>query len=428
MAERPKPEPVLKPEDYQGDQTRQSHQLLAEIVNRLGAVGSKLTDLDGNVQKQIAGHAADIATLREDIESVQREAAKRFVKLAEHYSGGRPYRGRFPDAQTARAAGLLVIYALTQDAAAKAELEKAGINPTVGAEGGFLMPDLLVTDLVRNVEEAGVWERNVDMMNTPVLTGGIPTRTGGLTVYYPDYETAATPSAATFGRKNFALKRHSVYVLVERWMLQSQLAVALAEFVTTEMSYALALAEDTNWFMGDGTSTYCGYHGLMKDTTIGSYTPTADYDEFSELIGATTDPLSRVLGTLPAWAAGDGCKWYMHSSVFFGYMGVKDSAGMPIVQLYMSGNGLAKVLFGYPVEWVQVMPAVGSAGDTVSSPMLVAGNLRRACLGFRHAAGIAMRSSEHVKFAEGQVAMLLEVPQDRVVKDPTGVCRLLTHS
>lgn len=428
MADQAKTPGVLTPSDYQGEQTRQSHELLAEIVNRLGTVGAKLTDLDDRVQKELGGHARDISKLRDDLDTVQRDGAKRFLKLAAQHSRGGAYRGHFADAQEARAAGLFIIAALTREKAAVDALEQAGIQPTVGAEGGFTMPELLVSQLVRNVEEAGIWERNVEMMDAPVLTGGIPTRTAGLTVHYPDYEQAATPSAPTFGRRNFKLQRHSVYVLIERWMLQSRLAVALAEFVMTEMSYALARAEDTNWFVGDGTSTYAGYTGLLNDGTIGSHTPTDDLDEFTELIAATTGPLSKVLGTLPAWAAGNGCKWFMHSSVFFGYMGVKDSAGMPIVQLYLSGNGLAKVLFGYPVEWVQVMPAVGSTGDTVSSPMLVAGDLRRACQGFRHMAGISVRSSEHVKFAEGQIAMLLDVPQDRVVKDPAGVCRLITHS
>ncbi len=429
MAEKPQnPGGVLTPADYQGEQTRQSHQLLGEIVARLERHGGQLAELDAKTQKALAGHAQDVAKLRDDFDAVRRDGAKRFHKLAEHGARDGRYRGRFGGPEAARAAGLAIIVALTRSETARLELEQSGIKPTVGAEGGYLMPDLLLRDIIANVEEAGVWERNVDMTPVPVLTGGLPSRTGGLTVYYPDFEGAATPSAPTFGRKNFALKRHTVYVLIERWMLQSELAVALAEYVASEMSYALALAEDANWFVGGGTAAHGGYTGLLNDATIKSYTPAADYDEFSELIAASTDPLSRVLGTLPAWAAGDGFRWYMHSSVFFGYMGVKDSAGMPIVQLYLGGAGFQKSLFGYPVEWVQVMPAVGSAGDTVSSPMLLGGNLRRACQGLRHTAGIRMASSEHVAFANEQVALLLSVAQDRVIKDPDGVCRLITHS
>lgn len=75
------------------------------------------------------------------------------------------------------------------------------------------------------------------------------------------------------------------------------------------------------------------------------------------------------------------------------------------------------------------MPSMGHATlDGASKPMMLGGNLRRACKTFRHKAGMEIRTSEHVKFAEGQVAMLLEVAQDRVVADTNGVCRVITHS
>lgn len=82
----------------------------------------------------------------------------------------------------------------------------------------------------------------------------------------------------------------------------------------------------------------------------------------------------------------------------------------------------------YPVELTQVLPGVGSADDGASKPMLLFGDLEQACRVFRSKSGMELRTSEHVKFAEGQLAMVLDVWQDRVVADENAIGRLITHS
>jgi len=415
--------PGTKPDAIKTPQEVQVEQLVAELAGKLESIGASYNDLDAKYQAQFKGQADEIAKLSNSMEKVQADAIKRFHAIAGHYQRGGDYRGPFADREQAAQFGRMVAAIMQHDhAALKAEYDKAAISLTKGPEGGYLMPELLLAGIIRNVEEAGVFERNCPAIPVSVMSGGGARRTGGLTVYYPDFGVAGTASTPTVGDTRFALKRFVVGTEVDNWMLASDLAVALGDWVATEISYGLMLAADSDWFVGDGTSGYCGYTGLFKRTDLLSVGGDSGDDTFAEMIAKSTYYLGTVLGTAPLWVHNSSPKWFMHLLIFFQYLGVRDTAGQPIANVMQAQTGLPFYLMGYPVEPVQVAP---SATD-VSTVFTLFGALTRACRVYRHSKAVELKSSDQLKFWEAQTVFAADVPQDMTVVDGNGVVQLKT--
>lgn len=399
--------------------------LLTDLNNAVARFG----ELTPKMEAQFKAHAEDIAKLRDTVSAMERTSEQRFAAVLQRHQAGGEYSGHYASPEQARAVGnvLLAVAGRTRFAeadlrAAGVPLEAAAVAPSPDASGGYLVGDTLMREIVRNVAEAGVFEANCPAMDTTELKGGFPRRTGGLTVHYPEFGAAATASTPAFGRANFSLVRHAVLSVVDKWMLRANLAIPLAEFVAQELGDALALAEDTNWFIGTGTSSYGGYTGVFKDTGTLSEGGDSGDDTFVEMIGESSDYLARCIGTLPAQFHA-GAKWYMHHKIFWSYMGIKDSAGAPVLAgVYASAGQPTLGLMGFPVALTAVAPST----TAVSTTMAILANLRKACKVLRFNGGGTIQFSEHHKFAEGQMAYLLDLPQDRVIVDPNGIVRLVT--
>jgi len=413
-----------KPDALKTPQEVQVEQLVAELAGKLEHFGALFSELDTKLQAQFKGQADEIAKLSSSIASVQANAIKRFHAIADEHRRGGDYRGPFASREEAGQFGRVVAAIMRRDhAAMKEELEKAAISPTKGTTGGYLMPELLLGGIIRNVEDAGVFERNCPAIPVNVMSGGAVKRTAGLTVYYPDYGVAGTASTPGAGQRRFELKRFVVGTEVDNWMLASDLAVALGDWVATEISYALALAEDTNWFVGTGTNEYCGYTGLFKRTDLLSVAGVSGDDTFDEMIAKSTLYLGEMLGTAPLWVHNSSPKWFMHLLIFFKYLGVRDTAGQPIANVMQAqGGGLPFWLMGYPVEPVQVAPSA----TAVSTVFALFGALARACRVYRHSKAVELKSSDQLKFWEAMTVFAADVPQDMQVADTNGIVQLKT--
>jgi HK97 family phage major capsid protein len=403
----------------QTDQDRQVAGLLNEVLDK---IDQRFTDLDERTQSQFRQQAGEISRMNTSLTDTRQTSIKRFHEIAQHYRQGGDYRGPFRDAEQARNFGRVVAAIAGRDHRAWEDLEKAGISPGKGSTGGFLLQEILLKELIRNVEESGIFERNCPAMPVNGLSGGTPKRTSGLTVYYPDFGVAATASTPTLGMSNFNLKRHVVALEVDNWMLGSELAIALGDYIAEEFAYALALAADTNWFMGDGTAGYCGYTGLFKRTDLPSVVGDSGDDTFSEMIAKSTYYLAQMLGKLPIWGHRSDPRWFMHLLTFFNYLGVRDSVGQPIANIIMQQGGVPFWLMGYPVEPLSIAPST----TAVSTTFALFGSLKRACRVYRHANASEFKSSDQLKILEGQTVFVADVPQDMTVRDVNGLVQLKT--
>jgi HK97 family phage major capsid protein len=291
------------------------------------------------------------------------------------------------------------------------------------------LAEQLLGDMMRDVDAAGVFLRLCPPIGVNSLSGGTPKGTNGVTVYHPQFGSTCALSTMGFGRNDFNLIRYVAAVEVDGWMLASELAVALAEYVREELVYGLALATDTEWFMGDGSATYGNFTGLFK-LASGVKTVTGDSgdDTFAKITAKTTYYLSKMRGELPDWAWRSGAAWIMHPTVFFPMLGVRDSGGMPIVNIMLAQpGGVPLWLMGAPVELTTTAPSV----TAVSTPFMLLAALKRACRTYRHNRAIEFKMSDQLgleKWIANLNAFAADVPMDRVIRNGNGLVQLITHS
>ena len=409
-------------QEIQSDQERGYASLLTDVLDK---IDERFSELDTATQEKFLGAAAEVAKLQNDLRLANSNYAQRFAMAVDGARQG-SYKGPFRDASQAANFGRLIAATVIGDKAALADLQRAGVSMETGPAGGALVRGFLADGVMRNVETYGVFARSVPPTLVGAQSGSMVTRTGGLTVYHPDLGSAATQSAPSFGRINFSLNRWSTLSLVDRWFMESDLAVALGDFIATEIAQAIAYCMDLYGFMGDGTSTYARIVGAFKAAGTNQLVVTGDAgdDTFAEMIAKSTYYLAAAMGKLPVWAHAAGPRWYMHLSTFFGYLGVRDTVGRPIAEILAADRPWPFMLMGYPVEICQLAPSQTAA----STVFAVFGALARGWRVFRHRQGLEVRSSDHYKFAEGQIAIVGDVAQDIVECDNQAYVQIATHS
>ena len=275
----------------------------------------------------------------------------------------------------------------------------SGENDTAG---GFLAPITMRDDMIVLQEKHGVCRANTLVWPLSSDFEVVPKQTGELSVYCPGAGTAPTESDPTFGQVGIQAHEWLTYTLVNR-NISEDAVVAVGQIVANSIARAFAKKEDNCAFNGDGTATYFNIQGLRAalvavDGTIANIAGliVGAGNAYSEL---TLANFESVAGILPEYAD-EGAAWYC-SRVFYWTV-------MARVALAAGGANATEVqmfprehqFLGYPVRFTQVMPTA-EANDQVCC---LFGDLGLASkLGDRRTLEVA--TSEHVKFAEGQIAI-----------------------
>lgn len=406
------------------EQEQQFAQAIGEFAGKVEKIGERLSQADAKTQADFKEACAQISKLSDEVKLTQARYRERFEALvAEHLEGG-VYRGPFASAQQAEQFGRICLAIGRRDRAGIERLT-AAVQSAPGASGGYLVLPQMLDAIIRNVEEYSIIEQ--DALRWPMAgpIGSMLKRTGGMTCYFPELGVAPAASDPAVGTINLQLTMHCVLSYVDRSLLVDALAIPLANFIVTELAYALAVKQDSCGLIGDGSSTYARVNGLFKRADLLSVTADSGDNTFQEVIDATTKYLGKCAGTLPQWAdAGDGARWYMHRSIFFGYMGARDSQNRPLTELLVTGQRPQLLLAGYPVRIAQAAPALSASA--ASTCLAVLANLRETTLLARHVNGVEIRESDQYKFAERQVAYLLECRQTIAERDGNAGVRLIT--
>ena len=406
-------------------QAEQSQQWMDRATAVMERHGRSIQELPAKVRESLVAELGEIAKLRDEVAGLRDGYGKRFRAIAEQHDGTRTYKGCFHSAEQAKVFGKFIRAAVNRDHAAIEELqEKAALSTQTGAGGGFLAPTALVAEFINNVEKYGVFERNSPFVTVESEMFMQPKRAQGATVYYPDYGGEPSESALTFAKVEGKLPRWSVLVIVDRWMLRSNLEIALAEYVVQEMSRALAQAADTNGFVGTGGDTHAKITGAFKTGNANVVTADSGDDTFQEVIDGSVKYLGKVVGAAPDWTEAFDPRWYMHRTIFWGYMAVRDSQNRPIADIFHTGERPQAVLLSYPVEMTQVAPKLSDSA--VSTVMAVWGGLRAAYGAYRFTGGIDFSTLEELKRLKGQVVLVADVLQTIVEKDGNAIVQLKT--
>ena len=374
----------------------------------------------------------------ESIKLLQKQIkASSRLSAAPLFEGGK-YNGLFSSPQEARAFALLVTACVTAGTRLSDRAEKAvkalsdmGIEPywldangrkamtgSSQAGGGGLVAVEQIPSIIMLLETYGKFRANA--LNMPMGAGQTlqPKIDGLLTVYCPGEggaATAADPSITTI-----ALTPKTLIALTKYSMeLEDDSLVALGELLASLFARSFAYYEDLCGFLGDGTSTYFGFKGIVgalmavsstianiKSLVVGAG------NAYSEL---TLANFNSVIGGLPDFADDGNAKWYEHRYFYYTvFVALALAAGGVTASEVIIGAGQKqKLQLGYQVEFTQVMPRI----EANSQICALLANLRQgAYLGIR--GGIEFAQSSEIYFAESMIGVR---GRDRIAINVHGV-------
>lgn len=281
-----------------------------------------------------------------------------------------------------------------------AEAMTGGATP-----GSILVSPQFVATMIRNVEEHGAFRRNALVWPMGSDTVHIPRRSSGVVITWEgegDTGTGTDPGFELLGMT--AKKQMAIHAFSSE--LAEDAAISLADIFMFEFALAIAADEDGHGFLGDGTSTYHGFVGVIGATGSGTdataistavphlVTGAAGADLASEITAAK---LREMTGKVHTWAT--NVKWYLHRTLLATLTGIETTGGGPVVQ-FSEGN--APQIMGYPVERVDKMPAASTV--STGEVCLALGDLRKGwVLGDRRRMNV--ETSEHFYFSTDQIAI-----------------------
>lgn len=292
------------------------------------------------------------------------------------------------------------------NAKAKAWCEERGIKAMSegsNADGGALVPDEFVNDLILLREQYGKFRQyaRVRPMGSDVSTR--PRRTGGITTYYVGENAAITAASPTFDNVSLIAKKLAALTYVSSEFNEDTLVDA-GNTLIDEIAYAFALAEDTAGFVGTSLASQGGITGVTARLKGLSST----YADIAGVKVATDNLISELdlvdyqalVGILPEFADTPNARWFVHRSVFYNSMVTLAQAAGGTTSTELINGVRTPMFLGYPVVFSQVMPKT----DANSQVVALLGDLAMAAdLGDRRQ--INIQTDNSVGFASDQIAV-----------------------
>jgi HK97 family phage major capsid protein len=262
-------------------------------------------------------------------------------------------------------------------------------------------------------EEYGVLRKAAKVEPMTSDTKRIPMRSATLSASFVGEATAGTETTQTFQQVSLVAKKLMVLTTISNELNEDSL-INLGDSVAGEIAYAFAKKEDECGFLGDGTSTYGGIVGIANaligvssnagiNTLGGSDAAVSNID---------INDLHAMLAKLPSYADTPNTKWYMHKSVYAGFVEKLLYAANGASSTELS-NGVGRAqpkLFGYDVEFASALPTSATADGTSSTlalrvPILF-GDLGMACtFGDRRSNTISFSDSALNAFEQDEIVV-----------------------
>lgn len=269
--------------------------------------------------------------------------------------------------------------------------------------GGVLVPQVIAPGLIRLVESYGTARTAATVTPMTNHTLDLSRRTGGITGAWVGESTTATESTPTVDQINLVAKKRMTISKVTSELLNDS-AISIADFIATEIAQDFANAEDSAFWLGDGTSTYAGFTGVtyafraLVEANGGTWGD-ADGVKAAGIVLAAGNTFAEItlqnvldlIGRIPryVWQRGQ-VKFYGHSQFYWsaverlGIAGDTNSALLNGVPSYR--------LRGIPFEFVQVMSGV----DANSQVPLVLGDISMGAKFGEVRGSMGISASEHV--------------------------------
>lgn len=277
---------------------------------------------------------------------------------------------------------------------------RAAYSSVVPAEGGFLVPETLRSQLLSIALESSVVRSRATVvpMEAPRVPFPIIDSTtnsgsvyGGMVGYWGEESAALTESAARFGRVNLDAKKLTGYALVPNELLQDSL-ISFAALIETLWPQALAFFEDVAFLTGTGAGEPLGLLGTGNPASISVAAEAgqaADTIVYENIVKMYSRMLPSSLNKA-VWICSPGALPELMT------MALSVGTGGNAIFVQNAVGPAPITIFGRPLIVSEKAGAIGDAGD------LVFADLSYYLIGDRQT--MSASSSTEYKFANDQTA------------------------
>ncbi|MGH3381357.1 MAG: phage major capsid protein [Actinoallomurus sp.] len=298
-------------------------------------------------------------------------------------------RGIYHRNQTPEAAGL-------QD---KLRAVKNSFGSTVPADGGFLIPETLRSNLLQVALESAVVRPRATVIPMETLRVPFPTLDsttnagsvyGGMIGYWTEEAGALSQSSATFGRIALEAKKLTGYSEVPNELFSDSI-VSFAAFLNTVWPQAISYFEDVAFMNGSGVGEPLGWLRADAAVSVAKESGQANTTIVWENI------VKMFARMLPA-SLGKSV-WIANLDTFpeLATMALSVGTGGAPVWINNGAEGPPMTILGRPVIFTEKAASLGGAGDINFV------DLSYYLIGDRQA--MSMETSPHYKFANDQTAV-----------------------
>jgi len=346
---------------------------------------AKVAEIETEARTAVAELQAANQSLEQQVKNLMR------TRFAAVKTPDGMYNGIWGNLETAKNFGLFVIAEITKCASAKEQFDALGIEKRyITADGkiqkamsgditagGAAIPTEFIPQLIVLLENFGVYR--VDAQEWPMASDSsvAAVQTGDVVVYAPGAGNEPTESSPGF--KNIGLNARKMMTLTA--IDSDRPADHLAD--GRSIARAFAKKEDQCGFIGDGTSTYFNFIGIVNAllnvdisdvTNIMALHVQATAGDWSKIDRADLLALPGIIMD-EADSDGDNCKWYSHRNFYYTVM-INIALGLGgtnVTEVTQTGWTKQPRFLQRPVRFANVLPRVKPAADHIP---VILGNLK----------------------------------------------------
>lgn len=285
-----------------------------------------------------------------------------------------------------------------KDHGVESRTQAGGINSL----GGVLTSPEMSSEIIRLVEEFGVFPQYAKRVSMNSDTLVFPRRTGGLTARPVGENVEVTASDVTFDNVELTAKIWGVANRTPNSLLEDSV-INLADAMAVETAQAFSEAFDNSGFIGDGGLSYHGVTGICTKVLQSAYSASVVTATSNQTFGdLTMKNFTDVLARLPLYARNRNARWYISPAGWGSAM--LRLAMLPGGSSGAGGNnsdnvaaGFGETFLGYPVTLVQPMES-RLTGTTAGCAALFGDLSQSAIFGERRAISIKTASERYIEY------------------------------
>jgi HK97 family phage major capsid protein len=241
--------------------------------------------------------------------------------------------------------------------------------------GGYVVDSELSAEIRHLITEYGIARREFSAVQLSKNSYRANSLVTDVSVYWVDEGSAIGSTQVVLDQETLELKKLGAIVTLTRELIEDQ-EIDLFAFIAGRVAEGFARAEDLAFFVGDGTSTYGGFTGILNNANVNEVVMAG-----STFASMDADDLLDMQDETPQGALANG-KYYMHRSIRSIVRKLKDTQGQYIYQAPTADA--PGMIWGKPVVEVEVLPT--SADSDVDTPFVIFGDLKKSSiLGYRGA-------------------------------------------